>query len=157
MVNRGDRHERGQSLVEVLVALALMLMIVVGVLQLFSMALLTAHASAAQAEMTRKAEAVVEVIRLVRATGATGTSGILPLSAGSQALPRDPADTGWDFWGPTGMAVVEPDARYRLTYDVAPEGNTWLITVLVSPGESGTTYVGPVAQKGVRYVARLPQ
>ena len=153
------RRERGESLVEVLVALAIMLLIMVSVLQLFTMALLTFHATNAQAEMTTKAEAVVEVIRLVRSTGASGASGILPLASDTRSLPTRAGEAGFSFWGPTGFAVVEEDPPYRISYQVEDLVTEWQVTVFVEPRRDGDgLYLTSSAQrKGVRYAARIPK
>jgi len=98
--------QKGESLVEVLVALAILLGILVGVLQLFTMALLSFHTTGAQTEMMQRAQTVVEVIRMVSSSGVSGTSGILPLSTGTRQLPFTTTDTGFDFWGPSGFAVI---------------------------------------------------
>ncbi len=144
---------------EVLVALAIMLLIMVSVLQLFTMALLTHHATNAQAEMTSKAESVVEVIRLVRSTGVSGASNILPLAAGTRTLPTRASDTGFAFWGPTGFAVVEDDPSYRVSYQVDDGGTEWLVTVFVEPNTDTARpmYLVGAGRKGVRYAARLPK
>jgi len=155
---RGPLGERGESLVEVLVALAILLFIMVSVLQLFTMALLTFHATNAQAEMKVKAESVVEVIRLVRSTGAGGDSGILPLAAGIRQLPTQSADAGYSFWGPSGFAVMEANAAYRITYEVEDLITEWQVTVFVEPNRGdGRVYLATKDRKGVRYAARLPR
>ncbi len=152
-------NQKGESLVEVLAALGILLAILVGVLQLFTMALLSFHATSAQGEMMRKAESVVEVIRLVRASGVSGTSGILPLSAGDRQLPVSSSDTGFDFWGPAGFGVVEHEARYRVTYAVNDGGAQWVLSVFVEPNSTstGNQYLGSVGGKAVRYAARVPK
>jgi hypothetical protein len=151
------RDERGESLVEVLAALAVLLLVMVGVLQLFSLAVLSYRVAAAQTEMTNKAESVVEVIRMV---SSTGTGSILPLTAGSTNLPYGPAAAANTFWGPSGFGIVEPNAPYRITYEVTDSGADWLVTVYVhsaSQLDSTGTYLGPVGQKGIRYAARIPK
>jgi len=149
--------QRGESLVEILVALGILLMILVGVLQLFTMALLSFHATSAQAEMVRRGQDVVEVIRMVRSSGTSGTSGILPLAAGTRQLPVASNDTGYDFWGPAGFGVIEDGARYRVSYAISDGGGDWVISVFVEPntGNTGAKYLGSVGGKAVRYAARV--
>lgn len=151
--------ERGDSLVEVLVAMGIMLVILLSVLQLFSMALLAFHASSAQAEMTRKAESVVEVIRIVNATGKDGNSGILPLQAGpARQLPYT-GESYDQFWGPNGYGVMEPESRFQVSYEIQLDasGTEALVTVFVEPRQTGAAkYLGSVDTKGVRYAARIP-
>ncbi len=150
-------RERGASLVEVLVAMLLLLFVMLGVLPLLVMALQVERVAEAQSEMSRKAQAVVEIVRVVRSTGNGGSSGILPLAAGTRNLPYTAADTGFDFWGPAGVGVVEATARYRLTYEVQDAGNDWLITVFAEPALGGRRYLDAVVGKGVRYASRIPK
>ena len=154
-----SRHckEKGESLVEVLAALAILLFILVGVLQLFTMALLSFHGTSAHSEMVQRGEAVVEIIRMVRSSGVSGNSGILPLAVGNRQLPVASTDTGFDFWGPAGFGVVEDQSRYRVTYAVADGGTQWVVSVFVEPntGNTGNKYLGSVGGKAVRYAARV--
>ena len=152
-----ENGERGESLVEVLIALAILLVILVGVLQLFTTALLSFHATTAHGEMTRRSETVIEVIRLVRSSGTSGNSGVLPLAVGSRNLPYSSSDSGWDFWGPSGFAVVDDEARYRVSYTVTDGGPDWVVSVFVEPNTSGSggAYLGAVGGKAVRYAARI--
>ncbi len=151
--------QKGESLVEVLVALAILLGILVGVLQLFTMALLSFHTTGAQTEMMQRAQTVVEVIRMVSSSGVSGTSGILPLSTGTRQLPFTTTDTGFDFWGPSGFAVIEDNARYRVSYSITDGGNAWVVSVFVEPNtaNTGNKYLGSVVGKAVRYAARIPK
>lgn len=152
-------NEKGESLVEVLVALAILLVILVGVLQLFTMALFSFHGTAAQGDMVRRAESVVEVIRMVRSSGVSGSSGILPLAASTRQLPVASSDTGFDFWGPAGFGILEDEARYRVSYAVTDGGPEWVVSVFVEPnrGTTGNKYLGSVGGKAVRYAARVPK
>ncbi len=153
------RHdERGQSLVEVLAALAIMLLVMVGVLQLFTMGLLSYRVSTAQSEMTNKAQAVVEVIRMVNSLGLTANNGgILPLATSTRNLPVTSSDANWAFWGPAGFGIIQPDSKFRISYQITDDGVDWVVAVLVEPGTTGSTYLGPVGQKGIRYAARVPK
>lgn len=152
-------NEKGESLVEVLAALGILLAILVGVLQLFTMALLSFHGTSAQSEMVQRAEAVVEVVRLVRSSGVSGTSGVLPLAAGTRQLPVDSSDAGFDFWGPTGFGIVEHQAKYRVSYEIDDGGTDWVVSVFVEPNSAttGAKYLGSVGGKAVRYAARVPK
>ena len=150
-------NERGESLVEVLAALAILLFILVGVLQLFTMALLSFHGTSAHAEMVRRGQDVVEIIRMVRSSGVSGNSGILPLSIGTRQLPVADTDAGFDFWGPGGYGVIEDEARYRVSYAISDGGTDWVVSVFVEPntGSTGNKYMGSVGGKAVRYAARV--
>lgn len=151
--------EKGESLVEVLAALGILLAILVGVLQLFTMALLSFHGTSAHGEMMQRAEAVVEVVRLVRSSGVSGNSGVLPLTTGTRQLPVASSDTGYDFWGPAGFAIVEHEAKYRVSYEVTDGGGDWIVSVFVEPNSAttGAKYLGSAGGKAVRYAARIPK
>jgi type II secretory pathway pseudopilin PulG len=159
----GKNHEpgrqRGSSLVEVLVSMVILLFVMLGTLQLFTMALAVDRVADAQSEMTRKAHSVIEIIRLVNSTKQGGTSGILPLAAGTRALPDDTFDAGFDFWGPSGFGVVEANAPYEISYEVADGGSDWIVTVFATPSTDASKvgYIGVSAHKGVRYAAHIPR
>ena len=154
-----DKHERGESLVEVLAALAILLLVLVSILQLFSLSLLSFHSTSAHRDMMRRAQEVVEIFRLVNSTNAGGTSGILPLSARTMQLPRSSSDSGYSFWGPSNYDVVEDGSPYQITVNIADGTGDWLITVFVEPktASGGREYLGAVSKKGVRYAARIPK
>jgi type II secretory pathway pseudopilin PulG len=159
MIREPDR-ERGSSLVEVLVSMVILLFVMLGTLQLFTMALVVDRVSDAQAEMTRKAHAVVEIIRIVNSTQQSGTSGVLPLNEGTRSLPTTTFEDGYDFWGPSGYGIMEQDARYEISYEVEDGGPDWIVTVFARPvTEAGKTgYVGiDPSKKGVRYAAYVPK
>ena len=177
-LHREGRPERGSSLIEVLVALLIMLFLMIGVLQLFSMSYLLNLGSAARTEMSAKAEQVVENIRYIQAvtkqnsgtlpTPIASTGITFPLTPGTvQTGKLDPTtDT---YWGPD-MANVFPntaanDTPYEISYDIrdtlSANGNTYyLITISVLPTtHSGARpYIGAgISHKRVDYVAQIPQ
>jgi hypothetical protein len=156
--DRPHAAERGSTLVEVLASMVIFLMIMVGVLQLFTLSLVNDRAADAKTEMMRKAQMVVEIIRTVRATGQSGTSGIMPLATGTRNLPVRVGDTGFDFWGPQGYAIIENEARYRLAYTVTDGGAFWEVTVFAEPNRgAGNQYLDYVNRAGVRYAANIPK
>jgi type II secretory pathway pseudopilin PulG len=159
-VTRESNHQRGSSLVEVLVSMVILLFVMLGTLQLFTMALVVDRVADAQAEMTRKAHAVVEVIRIVNSTQQSGTSGVLPLNEGTRSLPNEAFEDGYDFWGPSGYGIIEENARYEIAYEVADNGPDWIVTVfakpVTDPGKTGYVGVNP-SKKGVRYAAYVPK
>ncbi len=152
------RNERGSSLIEVLVSMMILLFVLLGVMQLFSLSLIVDRTANAQNEMMVKAQMVIEIIRMISATGNSGTSNILPLSISSRDLPVSSSDSGWTFWGPQGMGVVEDEARYRLSYQITDAGTSWIVTVFAQPNQdsSGATYLTS-SNKGVRYAAQVPK
>ena len=153
------RREGGESLVEVLAALAILLLVLVSILQLFSLSILSFHATSAHRDMMRRAQEVVEVVRMVASTKQSGSSGILPLTVRTFQLPTTSADSTFPFWGPAGFNIVEEGAPYQIDVNVADGLTEWLVTVFVEPSASGTgrKYLGPVSRKGVRYATRIPK
>jgi len=154
------RAQRGESLVEVLTALAILLLILVSILQMFSLSLLSFHATSAHRDMMRKAQEVVEIYRMVASTRISGTSGILPLAVGTRHLPESSSDSGYDFWGPSSFNIVQEGAPYRVNINIADGVTEWLVTVFVDPAprsSNGKIYLGPVSRKGVRYATRIPK
>jgi len=168
--------ERGSSLIEVLIALLIMLLLMIGVLQLFSMAYLVNLGSGARTEMTAKAEQVMENIRylhyLTKPTGTGGLGKILPTSLGvvgitmpiasssGGAQPLDP--TASTYWGPTGANVYPTSADdktpFMISYNIEDADPYWRVTVTVTPTNvSGARkYMGAgMAQKRVDYVSQI--
>ena len=169
--------ERGSSLIEVLVALLIMLFLMIGVLQRFSMAALVSMGAGVRTEMTSKAQQVVENIRylqyLTKAVP-TGLGKTIPTGSGSTGLtfPITAATSGTldpttnTYWGPTA-ANVFPSASnnntpYQISYTIQ-DGNPatfWLVTVTVQrTAVSGAMqYRGEaITHKRVDYVAQIPK
>jgi prepilin-type N-terminal cleavage/methylation domain-containing protein len=143
---RNPARRRGSSLIEVLVALAILSIMVAGILQLFSLALLSSAAAAARTELLFKCQQVVENIRFCYALtrrNPPGTppadSGVPPtLTAGTTSLPYLSTDSGWDYWGPDGANVMEESSGpYKISYNVALSSGganaLWIITVTAVP------------------------
>ena len=160
--------------------MTIMALVLVGILQMFSVSLIINKGAAARTQMLFKCQQVVENIRwFYYATShttvavPTGT-GIPPLSAGTVNLPYATGDVGYAYWGPTGANVIErPDGPYKLSYtivnDPAQTLNTgapvWVITVTAVPtdvaGSPGAVrYLGIGTNGGgkrVDYVAQFTQ
>ncbi len=142
---------RGSSLIEVLVAMAILSIMVAGILQLFSLALLSSAAAAARTELLFKCQQVVENIRfcyaLTRRTppGTPPVSSGVPavLTAGTYDLPYRSSDTGWDYWGPDGANVMQQSAGpYKISYTIARSSGAvnalWIVTVTAVPTDDVT-------------------
>lgn len=153
---------RGSSFIEILISLAILAVVMVGILQMFSLALLVNQGSAARTDLLYKAQQVVENLRLIyylqnkvvpsepAARIAAGVPEQLDVTAAPIYLPYDAAgadltlpgaddsytDLTWDYWGPRGFNLVEAEKLpYRLSYtvqDQAPEP-FWLVTVTATP------------------------
>ena len=164
------RSRRGGSLMEVLVAMAILAMLMVGVLQLFSLALLTDSGSAARSDMTLKAQQIAENLRylhVLRADTAFPVPDdrmlVAPANGASASLPYDSNGTGWAYWGPVGANVIEeenPPYRASYSYSSSTTPGFLFLTVTVTsavPGSTSMSYVGDSAKvKRVDYVCQVP-
>ena len=131
----------------------------VGILQMFSLALLTNFGSAARTDLLYKAQQVVENLRLIyflqrrnrtrrlaRTRGRPGcrlrpptTPIYLPYFSGDSGSGID-GDTSaaqkWAYWGPTGFNVVEaetPSLPALLHRRGRATSSFWLVTVTATP------------------------
>lgn len=143
------RRTRGSSFIEILIALAILALLMVGILQLFSLALLTNVGSGARTDLLYKAQQVVENLRLIYALQETGNpaarvaSGVpatLAPTADPIFLPHFNGDTTkttleWSYWGPAGAGILEEEyAPYRIYYTVEDRDPLfWLVTVTAAP------------------------
>lgn len=184
-MRRVGRGDRGSSLIEVLVAIAILALMMVGILQMFSVALVTNYGSAARTEMTYKAQQVVENLRLIYffarqgnntlATAAGVPTTIVSTGTTPVLLPATSTDSTttltWAYWGPGGANCVEADnPPYRLGYSVTDGGAFWIVTATATPVDNpaapigatplpgGRRYLGEGSKvKRVDYVAQLPK
>jgi len=175
LVSGDESPERGSSLIEVLVALLIMLFLMIGVLQLFSMSYLVSMGSGARTEMTYKAQQVVENMRylqyLTKAApkglghappGTTTTIGMTFPIAGTATGTLDPTTN--TYWGPTGANVFPSTSTnttpYQISYAIADATTWWQVTVTVTPTtvSGAKAYLGAaITHKRVDYVAQLPR
>ena len=164
--------------------MTIMALVLVGILQMFSVSLIMNKGSAARTQMLFKCQQVVENIRWyyyvttprpvtpLATDLVIGFTGIPnPIAAGTYPLPYVEGDAGWDFWGPDGANVIERDTGpYQISYtivnDDAPGGqklnngvNVWVITVSAvptnAPGAPRYLGIGPTPHKRVDYVAQF--
>jgi prepilin-type N-terminal cleavage/methylation domain-containing protein len=167
---RTGRPARGGTLIEVLIAMAILALLMVGILQLFSLSLLTDSGSAARTDMTLKAQQVAENLRylhfLRKQGGAMPADTLLPGSPSNGLkvdLPWQATDTGWAYWGPAGANVFEqerPPYRISYTYSASTTATYWFVTVTVTSENTATgmNYIGSGAKvKRVDYVCQVPQ
>ena len=177
----GSLSRRGSSFVEVLLAMTIMALVLVGILQMFSVSLIINKGAAARTQMLFKCQQVVENIRWyyyltshpLLATPA-GT-GIPALGAAIVNLPYDGTEPEYAFWGPTGANVIErPNGPYQISYTIVddltqqlnpPAGpHVFVITVSAVPTVSnvaGTAHYLGIGTNGggkrVDYVAQFTQ
>jgi prepilin-type N-terminal cleavage/methylation domain-containing protein len=175
LVDRGHRS-RGTSLIEVLVALAILALLMVGILQMFSFSLLVNQGSGARTQVTYKAQQVVEQIRFIQylrrsnltaaATSMSASSGIpVTLSATTFNLPYVASDPNWAFWGPAQNNVIEEaNGPYKISYSVSDGGTVWIVTVTAQAQSVGTAAAGSrvffgtgMGNKRIDYVAEIPK
>jgi Tfp pilus assembly protein PilV len=154
------RHERGLTLIEVLVAFFILFVVTLAVLQLLSMAYLVNLGSMVRTDLTYRAERVVETIRLEgdrvnRLHQDPTPNGCCPIAAGSTMTISwtDLSAPCQAFWGPDGANVVETGARYQLSYTIT--NSTVTVEAIPQTSGPGPVYLGPVANKAVVYVAQL--
>lgn len=179
LLRKPPARRRGSSLIEVLVAMSILSIMVAGILQLFSLALLSSAAAAARTELLFKCQQVVENIRfcyaLTRRNPAVppptsaGVSVVpVPLAAGTHNLPYTSTDWAWDYWGPAGANVMEEPAGgpYQISYTISRSSvglnAFWIITVTAIPTPRGVSasrrYFGLTLNnaKRVDYVSAIP-
>lgn len=146
-------RKRGSSFIEILIALTILAITMVGILQMFSLALLTNNGSEARTELLYRAQQVVENLRLIYYfeaqgqpklridAGVTPYKNLLDVAGQKFYLPyvKDEITAEglkWSYWGPDNFNVVPgPLLPYRLSYtidDRTPEP-FWLVTVTATP------------------------
>ncbi len=175
---RERRGERGLTLVEVLIAFAILAMVTLGILALFSYSLGVNMGSLARTDLAYRCERVVETVRVQNTLNQLYLAGKLswltsnphddtccPLEAGTYPIP--PSGCTTTFWGPVaasdppyaGAAVTEINPPYTLSYTIAagPTGRTVTVTAQpMSPGSGGAQYVGSgIFTKAVSYAGEL--
>lgn len=177
---RTRSSQEGSSLLEVLIALLIMLFLMVGILQMFSMAYVTNLGSAARTEMTYKCQQLAENIRFLAYLNKNGfampagTGVTFPLTATTTPvnLPYTSSELTSDpYWGPDQAAVIGgANMPYRLSYQIADGGDAslgtgpapgfWIITVSSTPNQSSASprYMGiGISHKRVDYVSQIPK
>ena len=172
LLSDGESPERGSSLIEVLVALLIMLFLMIGVLQLFSMSYLVSMGAGARTEMTSKAEQVVENIRYLQYLTKAAPKGLghsAPSNIGI-AFPIITAAAGTldpttnTYWGPDAANVFPTkdtnNSPYQISYAIVDAATWWQVTVTVQPTtvSGAKAYLGAaITHKRVDYVAQLPK
>lgn len=159
----------GMTLVEILIALAILLVVTVGILQLFSLSYLVNMGSLARTDLQYRAERVAESIRYLYALSRRdppvsipecGITFPLTGAVSKTDIPNDPTDA---CWGRTRFNVAQANAPFVLSYEItdgeaAGAGRVWIVTVTARPATTGVRYLGmAITAKGVRYVAQIPK
>ena len=181
MEDRNKKREGGSSLLEVLIAMAVLLFLMIGVLSMFSMAYLQNLGSAARTEMTYKAQQVADVIHLLnymqrtqQTLPASADTGLtFPLVSGTSVNITDLSSGSalkYPYWGPpsatlpSAAGIVDPaNLRYTIQVNVTgPTNGLMTVTISVIPNTSssnpaGGRYIGnKIRWKEVDYAIQLP-
>lgn len=173
---KGALSRRGSSFVEVLLAMTIMALVLVGILQMFSVSLIINKGAAARTQMLFKCQQVVENIRWYyyvtsNSLAAPVGTGIPALGATTVNLPYAGTEPEYAFWGPTGANVIErANGPYQISYTIKDDPlqtlNTgavvWVITVSAVPTNvaGAAHYLGIGTNGGgkrVDYVAQFTQ
>ncbi|HNQ77234.1 MAG TPA: hypothetical protein PK747_07805 [Acidobacteriota bacterium] len=163
--------EKGSSLVEVLIALFVLMVLLIGILQMFSAAFVINQKSSLKTLQAYKCQQVAENIRMARLI--IVSTGNPPLNSGITfndgfvyPLPYESGDDGWAYWGPAGANVVEEEgAKYRLYYRMNQQlllsgASVWNLTVTaveaakIEAGED--PYDDRPNLRRVEYVTQMP-
>ena len=163
---RQNNREKGSSLVEVLISLFVLMVLMIGILQMFSAAFVINQKSSLKTLEAYKCQQVAENIRMVRrimaSTGGVPPGGIVLADNTIGTLPYMSGDANWDYWGPAGANIVEQEgAPYRLFYRINQTvgAATWTITVTAvdaSKIEDGQDpYQDQIALRRVEYVTQV--
>jgi len=159
--------------------MTIMALVLVGILQMFSVSLIINKGAAARTQMLFKCQQVVENIRwyyfVTQGTPPLATptgTGIPALGAATVKLPYLGTEPEWAFWGPTGANVMEaPNGPYKISYVIQQDAKqtdptsatkVWVITVSAVPTDvAGATRYFGISTKGsgkrVDYVAQFVQ
>jgi hypothetical protein len=154
--------------------MAILSIMVAGILQLFSLALLASAGAAARTELLFKCQQVVENVRfcygltrrqapLVPLPVPAGAGVPSPIVAGTYNLPYKSTDLGYAYWGPAGANVIEEDSgAFKIFYTIEPSSGSaqalWIITVSAIPTDDAAAArrffgIGLRGFKRVDYVA----
>lgn len=158
--------------------MTIMALVLVGILQMFSVSLIINKGAAARTQMLFKCQQVVENIRWYyyvtsHSLATPPLTGIPALGGTTVNLPYDGTEAEYAFWGPTGANVIErANGPYKISYTIVNDAtqtlnngvNVWVITVSAVPTDvaGATHYFGIDYKPGgsgkrVDYVAQLTQ
>lgn len=164
--------EKGSSLVEILFAVAILSILMIGILQMFSYAFVINQRSSQRTFQAYKCQQVAELIRLDRQLEiqwqVVPNNGVVFADNTIYALPYIASDPNWDYWGPDGANVIEePGGQYRIFVRVnQPAGTSvWDVRIAavsakeyLEKGSPANPWEGAGnALRRVEYVTRIPQ
>lgn len=104
--------EKGSSMLEILISVAILATLMIGILQMFSFAYLVNLRSSTQTLESYKCQQVAEIIRMNRQLQISGEVaapdiGITLQDGFEFQLPYSSTDNYWSVWGPEGANVME--------------------------------------------------
>jgi type II secretory pathway pseudopilin PulG len=156
--------EKGTSLVEVLVALLLLQILMLGILQMFSMAFVINKGSEARTDMTYEAQQLLENLRYLNSLYKINPTLLssydlspvsFPLTAGSTYDFTTVSNLSTSYWGPSKANVLSIDnQRYQVYASVSDGGADWSVTVTVRADPTQTSFL---KGKVIEYAAQLPK
>lgn len=159
-----QKNEKGTSLVEVLVALLLLQILMLGILQMFSMAFVINRGSEARTEMTYRAQQVLENIRYLNSLYRLNPSSIstldlspisFPLTAGTTYDFTTIASPSTNYWGPSQADIINDDTNiYQIYASVTDSGANWTVVVTVRADAAKTSFL---KGKVIEYGAQIPK
>ena len=153
--------------------MTIMALVLVGILQMFSVSLVINKGAAARTQMLFKCQQVVENIRWyyyvtshsIAHPSAVVTMPVLDVAAMpiTGTLPYVSTDTDWGFWGPDGANVMERPSggpykiNYVIDFDVAEQVFTITVSAVPTDVAGATQYFGARVGSGKRvdYVAQF--
>jgi hypothetical protein len=129
-VNKPE-NQKGSSLIEVLISLFVLMILMVGILEMFSAAMVINQRSSLRTQEAYKCQQVAEIIRMSRFLPVNAVNQYV---AGNYTLPYSDTDDNWDFWGPAGANIIEEtDGPFRMYYSLAnvpATANNFTLTVV---------------------------
>lgn len=163
-------NEKGSTLVEILVSMAILSFLLTGILQMFGAAFVINQKAATRTWQAYKCQQVAEVLRIV--WNINRETGMLPANAADSGiqfqngfvgtLPYKDDDQNWSYWGPAGANIIEiSEGPYRIFYriDTEPINNNFILTIsavdakLLNDGED--PYVARPNVRRIDYVMQL--
>ncbi len=163
---RDRRGERGLTLVEVLIAFALLFFVSLAVLAMYSAALAVNLGSLAKTDLAYRCERVAETVRLQHVlslqTPPTNDATCCPMADGTYPIP--PQNCTTTFWGPVsptdpasvGAGVTQVNAPFTISYTLVTNGTLRTVTVTAQPTGTGSRYLGTgLPFKAVTYATHM--
>jgi Tfp pilus assembly protein PilV len=150
-VRRDLRTQRGMTMIEAVIAFFILLVVMLAVLEMFSLSIAVNRGSLARTDLAYRCEQVIETLRLEPSLKPASRNACAPLTG---TFPVTLPQTGCEaYWGPSRANVTMADAPFTISYSI---DSNLVLTVEGRANLSGTQYLGSAnITKVVRYVAHL--